>query len=86
MSFLIALLVSVNIFLNQRQWRTLMAKISDAVTELQALTEQVDRNRQEVLAKIATLEAAAGNDTTPEFDAALADLKASVQTADDDVT
>jgi vacuolar-type H+-ATPase subunit D/Vma8 len=86
MSFLIALLVSVNIFLNQRQWRTLMAKISDAVTDLQNLTAQVERNRQEVLAKIAVLEAAAGNDTTPEFDAALADLKAKVQTADDDVT
>lgn len=77
----------------------IMAKVEDAAAELTALqtkvtelTDQVDRNRQEVLDKIATLEANVPAETTPEFDAALAALKTSVenlgvsvQAADDDV-
>ena len=62
-----------------------MATLSTVTSELVALKAQVDRNRQEVLDKIAALEDATPAETTPEFDAALADLKASVQAADDDV-
>jgi septation ring formation regulator EzrA len=53
--------------------------------ELVALKTQNDKARAEVLAKLATLEAAiaAAGNTTAEVDAALADLKASVQTDDD---
>lgn len=53
--------------------------------ELAAIKEQNDKARAEVLQKIADLEAAiinAGN-TSPEVDAALTALKASVQTDDD---
>lgn len=53
--------------------------------ELRDLKAQNDKARAEVLAKITSLEEALANagNTTPEVDAALADLKASVQTDDD---
>lgn len=53
--------------------------------ELANLKTQNDKARAEVLAKIAALEQAIANagNTTPEVDAALAELKASVQTDDD---
>lgn len=67
-------------------WSKTMATLAEATADLVALTEQVERNRQEVLAKIAELEAAAGPLTTsPEFDAALVALKSKVQESDDDV-
>jgi cell division septum initiation protein DivIVA len=52
---------------------------------LRDLTAQNEKARVEVLAKIAALEEAIANagNTTEEVDAALADLKASVQTDDD---
>lgn len=59
-----------------------MATQEDHAAELRSLKEQNDKARAEVLAKIAALELAIGQ-TTPEVDAALADLKASVQTDDD---
>lgn len=62
-----------------------MATQAELAQELRDLKLQNDKARAEVLAKIQALEdalAAAGN-TTPEVDAALADLKASVQTDDD---
>ncbi len=65
----------------------IMATQAELAAELRALKEQNDRNRQEVLAKIAALEEAiaqAGG-TTPEVDGALADLKASIQAGDDEV-
>lgn len=55
---------------------------------LAALTDvktQVDKSKTEITTKIAALEDALNNagSTTPEVDAALADLKASVQSVDD---
>lgn len=54
--------------------------------ELAALTEQNEKARAEIVAKIAALEAAvvSAGTVTPEVEAALADLRASVQ-ADDDM-
>lgn len=63
----------------------IMTALQTATEELRALKAQVARNRTEVLAKIAALEAAAGGNTTPEFDTALAELKTEVQGSDDDV-
>lgn len=64
----------------------IMATQAELAKQLRDITAQNEKARQEILDKIATLEQAiidAGN-TTPEVDAALADLKASVQ-ADDDL-
>lgn len=58
---------------------------SQLAADLVALKAQEEKAKAEILAKIATLEDAivqAAN-TTPEVDAALADLKASVQGVDD---
>lgn len=63
----------------------IMATQAELAQQLRDLTAQNEKARVEILAKIAALEQAiidAGN-TTPEVDAALADLKASVQTDDD---
>ncbi len=63
----------------------IMATQKELADQLAALKLQVDKSKAEVIAKIAALEQAiidAGN-TTPEVDAALADLKASVQAEDD---
>lgn len=58
---------------------------AELAAELAAVKVQNDKARAEVLAKIQALEDAIANagNTTPEVDAALADLKASVQTDDD---
>ena len=58
---------------------------SQLAAELTAIKDQNEKARTEILAKIAALEEALANagNTTPEVDAALADLKASVQTDDD---
>ncbi len=64
-----------------------MATQAELAAELRAVTEQNDRNRQEILDKIQALEdalAAAGG-TTAEVDDAFAALKASVQAGDDEV-
>jgi NAD(P)H-dependent FMN reductase len=63
----------------------IMATLAEATAELVALKAQVARNRQEVLDAIAALPPPNASETTPEFDAALAELKATVQAADDDV-
>lgn len=57
----------------------------ELANELAALKEQTARATLEILAKIAALEEAIANagNTTPEVDAALADLKAAVQGVDD---
>lgn len=62
--------------------------MQELTAEMVALKAQNDKARAEVLQKIADLEAAVANagNTTPEVDAAFADLKASVQTDDDIVT
>lgn len=70
--------------LNKKLNQILMnqAELAQALSDLKAQNEKA---RTEILAKIAALEealAAAGN-TTAEVDAAVADLKASIQTDDD---
>jgi septal ring factor EnvC (AmiA/AmiB activator) len=64
-----------SIFMNQ----------AELAAQLQALKAQSDKSRGEIVAKFETLEAAIANQgqTTPEVDAALADLKSSIQTTDD---
>lgn len=63
----------------------IMATQAQLAQELRDVKVQNDKSRAEILAKIAALEDAIANGggTTPEVDAALADLKASVQTDDD---
>lgn len=63
----------------------IMATQAEHAQQLKDLKIQNDKARAEVLAKIAALEDAVNNagNTTPEVDAAFADLKASVQTDDD---
>jgi uncharacterized phage infection (PIP) family protein YhgE len=59
----------------------LMSKIDEATVALQAMTEKVAKISAEVQALI---DAVAGiGETTPEFDAALATLQASLQGLDD---
>lgn len=62
-----------------------MATQAELAQQLRDITAQNEKARAEILAKIQALEdalAAAGN-TSAEVDAAVADLKASVQTDDD---
>lgn len=63
----------------------IMASQAQLAQELRDLKAQNDKARAEVIAKITALEEAIANagETTPEVDAALAELKASVQTDDD---
>lgn len=65
----------------------IMASQAEHAQELRNLKDQNERNRQEVLAKIQTLQDALDNagNTTEEVNTAMTDLKASVQAADDDV-
>lgn len=59
--------------------------MTELLAQLQGLKTQADKAKAEVIAKIAALEEAINNagTTTPEVDAALTDLKASVQGLDD---
>lgn len=61
-----------------------MQEATQALIDMKA---QNERNRVEVVTKITALEDAVRNAgaVTPEFEAALLDLKGSVQAADDDV-
>ncbi len=61
---------------------TAMATQAQLAATLQTLTEQANHIRDEVIAKIAALEAAIGQ-TTPEVEAALEALRSAVQGADD---
>jgi ElaB/YqjD/DUF883 family membrane-anchored ribosome-binding protein len=66
----------------------IMAQLSELATELRAVKDQVVKTRVETLAKIKKLEDALANSpgtTTPEVDTAMAELKAAVQTSDDDI-
>lgn len=65
---------------------TIMATQQELAQQLRDVIAQNEKARVEILGKIADLEDALANsgNTTPEVDAALADLKASVQ-ADDDI-
>lgn len=57
----------------------------EEVVLIKALKDQNEKAKGEILAKFAVLEGqiAAGGSTSPEVDAALADLKASIQGTDD---
>lgn len=59
-----------------------MATLAQALRDAKA---QLDKSKAEIVGKIATLESAIANsgNTTPEVDAALADLKTSTQAQDD---
>lgn len=63
----------------------LLMNMQELAQGLADLTAQTDKARAEVVQKIADLEAAIANagNTTPEVDAALEALKASVQASDD---
>jgi ABC-type transporter Mla subunit MlaD len=64
---------------------TLMATQAEHAADLVALKNQADKAKAEIIAKVAALEAAIanGSGTTPEVDAAMADLKGSIQGVDD---
>lgn len=66
--------------------KQIMATQAELAAQLIEITAQNEKARTEILAKVADLEAAieTAGSTTPEVDAALAALKASVQ-ADDDL-
>lgn len=63
-----------------------MATQAEHAADLRALKDQNEKARAEIVAAIKALEDALANagSTSPEVDAAMADLKASVQ-ADDDM-
>lgn len=63
-----------------------MATQAEHATDLRTLKDQNEKARAEIVAAIKVLEDALANagSTSPEVDAAMADLKASVQ-ADDDM-
>lgn len=63
----------------------IMATQAETLQELLDLKAQVDKANTEIVTKIAALEAAivSASNTTPEVDAALAALKASIQVVDD---
>lgn len=62
-----------------------MATQAELAQQLSEITAQNEKAKAEIVGKIADLEAAIANggNTTPEVDAALASLKASVQSTDD---
>lgn len=67
--------------------RKIMSTQAEQAQQIRDLTAQVTKTRNETLAKIAALQTALDNagGTTPEVDAAMAELKAAVQLSDDDV-
>lgn len=79
-----ALIVGLLLFINIKLKKIIMTQVS-LQAELQALKAQNEKAKGEIVAKFAALEAALANqdNTTPETDAALADLKISIQGTDD---
>lgn len=71
-------------FLTRQNVNILMTQ-AELLAQLQALKSQNEKAKVEITGKIATLETAIANQgqTTPEVDAALADLKQSIQGTDD---
>lgn len=62
-----------------------MASQKELAEQLKALTAQTEKAKAEIIAKVTSLEEAIANagNTSPEVDAALAELKAAVQGVDD---
>lgn len=69
--------------LSYRRLQTIMATLQQATSDLVALKAQVAKSKTEILRKLEELENQAPDNTSPEFDAALADLKTEVQGVDD---
>lgn len=69
----------------KEQNKAIIMTQAEELALLQALKVQNEKAKGEILAKIATLETAVANagNTSPEVDAALADLKTSIQSTDD---
>jgi seryl-tRNA synthetase len=77
--------IKKQLFLINKTLKTMAKTQSETAAELRAIKDQNEKARVEILAKIKALEdalATAGN-TSDEVDAAVQDLKASVQTDDD---
>lgn len=72
------------LFITQKLKKISMTQ-EEELAFLKALKDQNEKAKGEILAKFAVLEGqiAAGGSTTPEVDAALADLKTSIQGTDD---
>jgi len=69
---------------NNNKLNKIMATLEEVQAEIVALTEQTEKSKAEIIAKIQALEDASGGiETTPEFDAALLALKNAVQGVDD---
>lgn len=84
----LAILLIADVLLNINnhfKLKMIMATQAELAQQLRDITAQNEKARQEILQKIAELEAALENagGTTPEVDEAVAALKASVQTDDD---
>jgi uncharacterized membrane-anchored protein YhcB (DUF1043 family) len=79
-----ALIIGLLLFINIKLKKIVMTQ-AELQAELVALKAQNEKAKGEIVGKIAALEAAIANqgNTTPEVDAALADLKVSVQGTDD---
>lgn len=71
-------------FLTKQNLQIIMTQ-EELLGQLQALKAQNEKAKVEITGKIAALEGAIANqgNTTPEVDAALADLKQSIQGTDD---
>lgn len=84
MGITIGILLGIGILLTVKL-NKIMASQAELAQQLRDITAQNEKARAEILAKIAALEEALANagGTTAEVDAAVADLKASVQTDDD---
>lgn len=82
---LVALTATALIIIHFQKLNKIMATQAQHAQELRDVIAQNEKARLEILKKIADLEQAIidGGGTTPEVDAALAELKASVQTDDD---
>jgi len=77
-------LILIHLIYNNNKLNKIMATLEEVQAEIIALTEQAQKSKAEIIAKIQALEDASGGiETTPEFDAAFAALKASVQGVDD---
>jgi hypothetical protein len=78
------LIVGLLLFINIKLKKIVMTQ-AELQAELVALKAQNEKAKGEIVGKIAALEAAIAiqGNTTPEVDAALADLKVSVQGTDD---
>jgi uncharacterized protein (UPF0335 family) len=67
----------------ERKVERIMATMQEVIAELRGLKAQVAKSKVEILKKLEEVENQAPDNTTPEFDAALAELKTEIQGVDD---